>query len=99
MSVEQDPTQRAPRGRFRLMDRTSKTTFEMIELGALQVTRGWAAVTGRGRIGADERAMTVLVEQADPLDPKGSTTVTIWGEDGFQLNRIVMKNSLKVSPR
>jgi hypothetical protein len=43
--------------------------------------------------------MTVVVEQADPLDERTSTTVTILGEDGFQLNRIVPKNSLRVSPR
>lgn len=99
MSVEQRPTQPRPRGRVRLLDRTSKTSFEMTEPGALQVTRGWAAVTGRGRIGADERAMTVIVEQADPLDERTSTTITILGEDGFQLSRIVPKNSLRVSPR
>jgi N-acyl-D-aspartate/D-glutamate deacylase len=99
VSVEQAPNQRAPRGRFRMLDRTSRTTFELTELGALQVAPGWAAVTGRGRIGADERAMTVIVEQADPLDEKGSTTLIILGEDGYQLSRIVPKNSLRVSPR
>jgi N-acyl-D-amino-acid deacylase len=99
LSVAQQPAQRVPRGRMKLLDRTSKTTFEMTELGALQVTRGWAAVTGRGRAGADERAMTVIVEQADPLDEMTSTTITILGEDGFQLSRIVPKNSLRVSPR
>lgn len=99
LSVEQNGTQRAPRGRFKLVDRTSKTTFEMVDLGALQVAPGWAAVTGRGRMGSEERAMTVVVEQADPLDEKASTTITVLGEDGFQLNRIVPKNSLRVSPR
>jgi N-acyl-D-amino-acid deacylase len=99
LSVEQRPAQRAPRGRFRLLDRTSRTTFEMVELGALQVAPTWAAVTGRGRVGPEERAMTVIVEQADPLDERGSTTITILGEDGFQLNRIVPRNSLRVSPR
>ena len=99
VSVAQSPAQRVPRGRLRLLDRTSKTTFEMTELGALQVTRGWAAVTGRGRIGPDERAMTVIIEQADPLDERTSTNITVLGEDGFQLNRIVPKNSLRVSPR
>ena len=73
--------------------------FELTELGALQVTKGWAAVTGRGKAGDNERAMTVIVEQADPLDERTSTTITILGEDGFQLSRIVPKNSLRVSPR
>ena len=99
VSVEQQPAQRVPRGRVRLLDRTTKTTFEMSDLGALQVTRGWAAVTGVGRIGANVRVMTVIVEQADPLDEKTSTSITVLGEDGFQLSRIVPKNSLRVSPR
>jgi N-acyl-D-amino-acid deacylase len=99
VSIEQDPGQRAPRGRFKMLDRTSKTTFELTEPGALQVAPGWAAVTGRGRIGADERAVTIVIEQADPLDEKASTTITIMGEDGFRLTRIVPKNSLRVSPR
>jgi N-acyl-D-aspartate/D-glutamate deacylase len=99
LSVEQAPLQRVPRGRFKMLDRTSKATFELTELGALQVAPGWAAVTGRGRIGADERALTVIVEQADPLDERGSTTLTILGEEGFQLNRIVTRNTLRVSPR
>lgn len=99
LSVQQQPAQRLPRGRVKLLDRTSKTTFELTELGALQVMKGWAAVTGRGRAGENERAMTVIVEQADPLDERTSTTITILGEDGFQLSRIVPKNSLRVSPR
>jgi N-acyl-D-aspartate/D-glutamate deacylase len=99
LNVEQAPAQRAPKGRFRMLDRTTKTTYELTEPGALQVAPGWAAVTGRGRIGAEERAMTVIVEQADPLDERASTTVTILGEEGFQLHRIVTRNSLRVSPR
>ncbi len=70
----------------------------MIEPGLLQVAPGWAAVTGRGRIGADERAFTVIVERADPLDERGSSTITILGEDGYQLNRIVPINTFRVSP-
>jgi N-acyl-D-amino-acid deacylase len=99
VNVEQAPNQRAPRGRFKLLDRTSKTTFELSEFGMLQVAPGWAAVTGRGRIGNDERALTVIVEQADPLGEKPTTSITIIGEDGFQLNRVVLRNSVRVSPR
>ncbi|MGE0463498.1 MAG: amidohydrolase family protein [Vicinamibacterales bacterium] len=98
ISIEQSVGQRAPRGRLRLFDRTSKTSIEMIEPGALQVAAGWAAVTGRGRIGDNERAFTVIVEQSDPLDGQRSTTITVLGEDGYQLSRIVPKNTLRVSP-
>jgi N-acyl-D-amino-acid deacylase len=97
LGVEQRPGQ-APRGRLRVDDRTSQATFEMTEFGWLQVAPGWAAVTGRGRAGGPDRAFTVIVEQADPLDDRQSTTVTILGEDGFQLTRAVTKNALRVSP-
>jgi N-acyl-D-amino-acid deacylase len=98
INIEQSAGQRAPRGRLRLLDRTSKTSVEMTAPGWLQVAPGWAAVTGRGRIGDDERAFTIVVEQADPLDEQHSTTITVLGEDGYQLSRIVPKNSLRVSP-
>ena len=58
-----------------------------------------AAVTGRATFGADERAFTLLVEQADPLGEKPTTTFTLTGEDGFQLTRVVPRNSLRVSPK
>jgi N-acyl-D-amino-acid deacylase len=99
MNVEQAPGQRVPRGRFRMLDRASKTTFELREAGALHVAPGWAAVVGQGKIGADERAMAVIVERADPLDERGYSTITILGEDGYQLSRLVPSNSLRVSPR
>ncbi len=98
VNIEQPAGQRAPRGRLRLLDRTSKTSIEMTEPGALQVAAGWAAVTGRGRIGDNERAFTVIVEQSNPLDERQSTTITVLGEDGYQLSRIVPKNTLRVSP-
>jgi len=98
LSIEQAPGGRGARGRFRFLDRTSKTTIEMVEPGLLQVAPGWAAVTGRGKIGNDERAFTVIVERADPLDERGSSTITILGEDGYQLNRIVPVNTFRVSP-
>lgn len=98
IDLEQRPGSRAARGRFRLVDRTSKTTIEMTEPGLLQVAPGWAAATGRGRFGSDERAFTVIVEQADPLDENQGTTVTVLGEEGYQLSRLVSKGSLRVSP-
>ena len=82
-----------------MLDRPSKATFDMTELGALHVTKGWAALVGLGKIGNEQRAMTVIVEAADPLDERNYSTLTVLGEDGFQLSRIVPTNSLRVSPR
>ncbi len=98
LSIEQAPDGRGARGRFRFFDRTSKTAVEMVDFGLLQVAPGWAAVTGHGRIGTDQRAFTVVVERADPLDQRGSSTITILGEDGYQLSRIVPINTFRVSP-
>jgi N-acyl-D-aspartate/D-glutamate deacylase len=98
IDLRQAPAERSARGRFRLTDRASKTVIEMTEPGLLQVAPGWAAATGRGRIGGDDRAFTVIVEQADPLDERRSSTVTVMAEDGYQLTRIVQKDTLRVSP-
>lgn len=98
IDLEQRANSRAARGRFRLVDRASKTTVEMTVPGLLQVAPGWAAATGLGRFGNDERAFTVIVEQADPLDENQGTTITLLGEDGYQLTRLVSKGSLRVSP-
>ncbi len=98
IDLEQRPGARAARGRFRLTDRDAGTTIEMTEPGLLQTAPGWAAVTGRGRVGTDVRAFTVIVEQADPLDENQGTTITVLGEEGYQLTRLVTKGSLRVSP-
>ena len=98
IDLEQRPDWRTPRGRFRLVDHASQTTIEMTEPGLLQVAPGWAAATGRGVVGTDEGALTVIVEQADPLDSAQGTTVTVIGEGGYRLTRVVRKGSLRVSP-
>lgn len=98
IDLEQRQGWRTARGRFRLVDHSSKTTIEMTEPGLLQVAPGWAAATGRGMVGTAEGAFTVIVEQADPLDSAQGTTVTVIGEEGYQLSRVVRKGSLRVSP-
>ena len=40
----------------------------------------------------------MIIERADPLDERHSSTITIMGEDGYQLNRLVPKNTFRVSP-
>ncbi len=98
INVQQGPGPGAPRGRVRVFDRISQASFELWHIGLLQVAPGWAAITGRSRSGGDDRALTIIVEQADPLDDRQSTTLTILGEDGFQFHRTVTKNALRVSP-
>jgi N-acyl-D-aspartate/D-glutamate deacylase len=98
VDLRQAPNERSARGRFRLIDRTSKTTIEMTHPGLLQVAPGWASATGRGLIGDTERGFTVILEEADPLDERQSSTITVVAEDGYQLTRIVQKGSLRVSP-
>jgi N-acyl-D-aspartate/D-glutamate deacylase len=99
IDVRQGPADRQARGRFRLTDRGTKTAIEMTEIGYLQTAPGWAAVTGRGRIGNDERAFTAIVEEADPLDEAKANSITILGEDNYLLTRTVTKGTMRVSPR
>ena len=58
-------------------------TLRSLELGRLQVTDGWASVTGRGQVagGDGERTFLITVDESDPF-VDGRTTVTVEIEGG-----------------
>jgi N-acyl-D-amino-acid deacylase len=78
MSVTQVAGARRARGSLRVKDE-SGTTFEMVELGVLQTTTGWASVTGRLR--TEARAplsfATITIDRSNPLavDKTGKVTI------------------------
>ena len=69
MDIRQDPSARSARGTFRVKD--GATSFEVSQFGVLQVTDEWASVTGRGRWtpSGDERSLTIVLDEADPVAP------------------------------
>jgi len=55
------------RGRVRVA--TGALTLEGTSLGLLQTARGWASVSGRGRVDGAERPFVLILDERDPLDP------------------------------
>jgi N-acyl-D-amino-acid deacylase len=69
MDVRQESSARLARGSFRVKD--GATSFEASDFGVLQVAERWASFTARGRWSpsGDQRALTVVVDEADPAAP------------------------------
>jgi hypothetical protein len=69
LDVRQEPSARSARGSFRVKDGAG--SFEASEFGVLQATADWASFTARARFSpsGEERAVTVVLDQADPAAP------------------------------
>jgi hypothetical protein len=69
MDVRQDRAARRARGSFRVND--GGGTVEAVDFGVLQTTDGWASFTARARWtpAGPERAITIVVDEADPAAP------------------------------
>lgn len=71
LDVSQAAGARQAAGTLMLTDSRGQRSLELSALGVLQVYGEWASFTGRVRTlpGADERAVTVIVDTADPTSP------------------------------
>jgi hypothetical protein len=96
LDVRQAKGARRPQGSFRATDRRTNTLIEITELGALQTSAGWASITGLGRVGAKASAITVMVEQKDPMDERLGSTLFIRGEDGYTLQTSLPHNAIRL---
>jgi N-acyl-D-amino-acid deacylase len=71
---------KAAMGTVRLTDKSTGRAIQMTDFGVLQAARGWFAITGTGRVAPEGsvRAMTVIVDESDPLvDGKRSITARV----------------------
>ena len=75
VDVSQAKGARFATGRVRLSG--GDGALESVSLGMLQAGDRWASVTGRARVGADERAFTLIVDAADPMTAGEPTTVVL----------------------
>lgn len=82
LSVTQDGGGGRAKGSFRLSDLQSKTVIRTSHLGLLQVADQWASFTGRARVfpSGEERSITVIVDQSDPLAAGHGATVVVDAE-------------------
>jgi N-acyl-D-amino-acid deacylase len=94
IDVSQAPSDRTASGNVRIaLD--GGATFQSTGLGLLQTTKGWASVTGRGRVSpsGEERAFVLVIEDADPFAPNRSPTVRIQIEGRSELRRYLTVSS------
>ncbi|MBL0170492.1 MAG: amidohydrolase family protein [Gemmatimonadaceae bacterium] len=76
INVTQRQGARAATGSLRFTTATGERVQSTV-FGTLQPGPNWASVTGRVRVGPDERAFTLIVEGADPLAKGTPATVVI----------------------
>jgi N-acyl-D-aspartate/D-glutamate deacylase len=98
LHLSQPAGAREPVGTLRLVDPRGRVSLDATTLGLLQVADGWASVTGRARVGTtgEERAVTVIVERADPLGG-GVATVIVEVEGMPRVGGVLTPNSVSVS--
>jgi hypothetical protein len=87
-------------GTFTFNDRRAGITLHAMTLGKLQVSTGWATVTGRGTIAGerDERSFFIIVDQHDAL-VHGQPTVTINIQGGYTFKGVLSQGESQVATR
>jgi len=85
MDIRQEPSARAARGTFRVKD--ADGAIEVVDFGVLQVAGDWASFTALARFepSGDERAVTVVIDQADPAAP-GTPRLIVEADGEMLLN-------------
>ncbi len=78
ISVEQDADAKDIEGFFHMIDPKNDIEFQSENIGNIQITDGWASLTGRGIINdSDERTFSVIIDENEPLVTDQRPTVTI----------------------
>jgi N-acyl-D-aspartate/D-glutamate deacylase len=99
IDVRQSKGARSPHGVVRVTDHATHTLIEMSEPGALHTLPGWASLQGFGRVGGRPGAVTLGLEERDPMDPATGPTLTIRGEDGYTLSRPLPAKAFRLDLR
>src|SRR5699024_333401 len=78
ISVEQDADAKDIEGFFHMIDPKNDIEFQSEHIGNIQITDGWASLTGRGIINdCDERTFSVIIDENEQLMTDQRPTVTI----------------------
>jgi hypothetical protein len=95
--VRQKAGARKAEGAFRIMNLRGEPVIQSTDLGQLQTANRWATFTGRALlpISSEEKAFTVIVEQADPLVPN-QATVNVSAES-FSLKGFMDPQTVEIS--
>lgn len=67
-------------------------------LGTMQIAQHWRSITGRMRVGAADRAFTLIADGADPLTPGTPATLSLTVEGMPTLTGLVI-GRMEIAPR
>lgn len=73
------------RGAVRFTDPQTKETFQLAEIGLIQIAGKWASFTARVRSGMGERAVLVVVDGGNPLASQTTLRVELEGGRRWEL--------------
>ena len=85
IEVEQAAGERAAGGRVRLTDTSSGLSIDTGDMGVLQVTEGWASLSGVATVEGVVRPLLVIFEEADP-SAEGRATVSLQLGDDYRVS-------------
>jgi N-acyl-D-amino-acid deacylase len=98
IDVSQTASARHATGTMRIDDPLSTLHGEMHDLGVLQVTDGWASITGRLKMrDGEDQAVIVVVDQKNPLATDHGAAIVIDAEKGYRASGTVAPGSVKIS--
>ena len=81
IDIEQAAGARIARGEFRLTDSSSGLSIDIAELGVLQVTEGWASLSGVAVVEGVPRPLLMILDRVDSAAGGGSTVSVQVGDD------------------
>ena len=81
MEIEQAAGGRTARGRVRLTDSRSGLSIDTGDLGVLQVTEGWASLSGVAAVEGVAHPLLVIFEESDSSADGNSTVSLRLGND------------------
>jgi N-acyl-D-amino-acid deacylase len=98
IDVSQPRAARHASGTLRIDDPLNTFHAEMDDFGLLQVTDGWASITGRLKTRkGDRRSATVIIDRKNPMAADRGAAIVIDVERGYQVTGTVAPASVKIS--
>jgi hypothetical protein len=98
IDLSQPASARHATGTLRIDDPLNALHEEMRDFGLLQVTDGWASITGILKTrGGDDQSATVIIDQKNPMGVEHGAAIVIDEEKGTHVSGTVAPASVKIS--
>ncbi len=98
IDLSQPASARHATGTLRIDDPLNTLHAEMHDFGLLQVTDGWASITGRLKTrSGDDRSATVIIDQKNPMAADHGAAIVVDAENGYHVSGTVAPALVKIS--